>query len=116
MEALPVSMVAREEDSMSADMSKAMAPSTRALIAAGGVAGPHTPNTSHPRECDFCIRIARALDAFAASEQAELLAALRDVLDNGLIYWEPNTSRGSLNKSLMIERCRAALAKAEEQK
>lgn len=30
--------------------------------------------------------------------------ALADVRDNGLIYWEPNTSRGFVAKAKMIER------------
>lgn len=63
----------------------------------------------------YRLTVSEAIEA-VASEQAELLAALRDVLDNGLIYWEPNTSRGAVNKALMIKRCRAALAKAEERR
>lgn len=41
----------------------------------------------------------------------ELLAALRDAADNGLIYWEPQTDRGHVAKAQMLARIRSLLAK-----
>lgn len=35
---------------------------------------------------------------------AELEEALRDALNNGLIYWEPNTPRGHVAKAQMLKR------------
>lgn len=46
----------------------------------------------------------------ASARIAELEAALRDAADNGLIYWEPITTRGHVQKAKMLERIRAALA------
>lgn len=39
-----------------------------------------------------------------------LRALLTEVRDEGLIYWEPNTSRGAFNKSMMIAKIDDALA------
>jgi len=40
-----------------------------------------------------------------AAEQIERLeAALRDARHNGLIYWEPNTTRGHVAKAEMLAR------------
>lgn len=43
-------------------------------------------------------------------------AVLRDAKDNGLIYWEPNTERGSVQKALMLARIDAALAAKEAER
>lgn len=43
----------------------------------------------------------------ARSEIERLRAALKDTTENGLLYWEPQTSRGAMNKATMIERNRA---------
>lgn len=37
---------------------------------------------------------------------------LRDVVDHGLIYWEPTTSRGYIAKALMLARAERALAES----
>lgn len=37
-------------------------------------------------------------------------ALLREVVDNGLIYWEPRTDRGANAKADMIRRCELALS------
>lgn len=52
---------------------------------------------------DVCIC---ALEA----ERDGLRTALIDARDNGLIYWEPNTSRGHVSKAEMIQRIDAALS------
>ncbi len=54
-----------------------------------------------------------AASAALAAEKARgdgLAKALRDAKDNGLIYWEPNTERGSVQKALMLARIDAALS------
>lgn len=43
----------------------------------------------------------------------ELLAALIDVRDNGLIYWEYQTERGRIARARMFKRIEDAIAKAE---
>lgn len=44
------------------------------------------------------------------SEQVRALAeALSDARNNGLIYWEPQTARGAINKALMLNRLDALL-------
>jgi hypothetical protein len=55
---------------------------------------------------------AKALRSAARTgpDVAGLREALRDVIDKGLIYWEPQTSRGATNKALMIARCEKLLA------
>ena len=43
----------------------------------------------------------------ARSEIERLRTALKDTTENGLLDWEPQTSRGAMNKAAMIERNRA---------
>lgn len=43
---------------------------------------------------------------------AALREALIDARNNGLIYWEPQTTRGAMNKQLMLARIDAALSAA----
>ena len=45
----------------------------------------------------------------AVNERDALRAALKDARDNGLTYWEPNTSRGHISKAEMIARIDAIL-------
>lgn len=42
----------------------------------------------------------------------DLLTALLDTLQNGIIYWEPQTMRGAEAKDKMIKRAQEALKKA----
>lgn len=44
----------------------------------------------------------------------ELEAMLREVRDNGLIYWEPNTARGDVRKAEMMARIGALLSDSKE--
>jgi sialic acid synthase SpsE len=48
--------------------------------------------------------------ATARAETAE--AALRDARENGLIYWEPNTTRGATAKAAMLARIDRVLNEA----
>ena len=50
----------------------------------------------------------------AESSASQLREALTDARENGLIYWEPNTERGHVQKALMLSRIDAAL-KGESQ-
>lgn len=43
-----------------------------------------------------------------------LTGLLRELRDNGLIYWEPQTTRGATNRSLMMARIDAAIASTEK--
>jgi hypothetical protein len=40
----------------------------------------------------------------------DLRTILRDILDNGLIYWEPQTARGAVAKARMIANAEKAFA------
>lgn len=42
----------------------------------------------------------------------ELAVVLEDTLNNGLIYWEPITNRGVINKAEMVARLQRLLVKA----
>lgn len=53
-------------------------------------------------------------DLIAAAR--EMYDALIDARDNGLIYWEPNTTRGREQKALMLARIDAVARKAEGQR
>ena len=59
---------------------------------------------------DAAKQIEAALAAARAEGAREPIAALEDAVEHGLIYWEPNTSRGHFEKALMLERCRKVLA------
>lgn len=49
------------------------------------------------------LRLTRERDE-AGERERELQEALIDAQDRGLIYWEPNTERGHVEKSLMLAR------------
>lgn len=51
-------------------------------------------------------------NARAIAALPDVLEALRDARNSGLIYWEPQTARGVEQKALMLARIDAALAKA----
>ncbi len=62
---------------------------------------------------DVCLAILQGEQAFARHEIAErdaeiarLRDALRDSTEAGLIYWDPQTSRGAERKAAMTERNR----------
>lgn len=44
---------------------------------------------------------------------AEMLVALKDVRDNGLIYWQPMTERGQVQRARMMKRLDDLIAKAD---
>lgn len=45
----------------------------------------------------------------AVNERDALRAMLHEVMEKGLIYWEPNTSRGHVSKAEMLARIRKLL-------
>ena len=52
---------------------------------------------------------AEALAAALAAEVEQLKVLLTEALEQGLIYWEPQTERGHIAKAGMQSRIRAAL-------
>lgn len=51
----------------------------------------------------FHITFCRILFPRVFRRIVELENLLKEVKDNGLIYWEPNTNRGHVQRSLMIK-------------
>jgi len=61
---------------------------------------------------DWLITDEDQANAHLIAAAPDLLEALIDARNNGLIYWEPITSRGSAAKNDMLDRIDAALSKA----
>jgi hypothetical protein len=69
---------------------------------------------SNPRIGSADIRNPNALDdANLMGMAPEILAALEESISKGLIYWEPNTTRGYESKAEMIARFERLIAKAK---
>lgn len=91
-----------------------------AILSAAGPASwlnaPHNSGERLPssdaadREAGHLISTGLLPDASPGNGAEKIEEALRDVLDHGLIYWNPNTKRGHVEKALMIARCEKLLA------
>lgn len=72
------------------------------------------PDTNKMR---FLLRLldeARVERDALAAKLTKAISLIKDVRDNGLIYWEPNTSRGAANRALMFRSINETIAALDD--